>query len=1100
MNTATLGLFCLDDHQFQLRLADTAQRVYFQSTPLSREALQPLFDLTQSHYRVKAPDLKQQGRDLFNWFNQHTQGRLAQLRQASPALALSIEIQVGENDLGLRHLPWELLHDGKQFWCADALHLFTPIRLASEHRQDWQPAKRPLQVLFMASSPEDVQPVLDFEAEEAGILRATEQKPLVLHVEESGSLQGLEECLLALPDAPDVLHLSGHAQLPANSEAVFLLENDEGWLAPATAAQLAKVLIHAERVPRLLFLSGCETGKADMNRDVLSFAERLVQAQVPVVLGWALPVGDAAASQAAAVLYEKLANGLDMAKAVAAARQFLFEQNSPYWHLLRCFANRSALNPLIAKGNIRFVPPAVTQQAFLDAGNTIAVCKRENFVGRRRLLQRSLRQLRTLFGYAGYGEGILLHGMGGLGKSSTAARLVERLSATHLKAVHYGRLDEISLLASLRKALNPQVHTLLDDPERSLYARLYALFQPEANAYCDKPLVIVLDDFEQNIPKAQREHGKVNAEDYEPQSLQVLHTVLQAIHATYSDVRVIITCRHAVPIAAPYVVHEARLTSLRDAELAKKLKRMTGFQQATPTHRTQAITLADGNPRLLEWLDQVLLNPQIAVDELFARLQAEALRFREAILLQALVDAQSRAVRRVIALTALYRVPVPVAAVQALHDDPHTEAYLAQAVNVGLVEQSEEQGQAHYFVSSLLDTALAGELQDAEREVLQAAAAQTIHECWGETGTEAQRLEVVRLAITGKLANVAVEVGHRLAFTMRDQNRWAEAESLCQQILQVSADFRIFTTLAQVQQRLGKGEAAKAAIERAVSTTPPVEHISDALRRERALSFGAYADILEARGQLDEALRIRTQEQMPVYEQLGEVREIAITKGQIADILQARGQLDEALRIRTQEQMPVYEQLGEVRSIAITKGQIADILQARGQLDEALRIRTQEQMPVYEQLGEVREIAITKGKIAAILQARGQLDEALRIRTQEQMPVYEQLGEVREIAITKGQIADILQARGQLDEALRIRTTDELPVYEQLGDTRALLVGRTNTALLLWQIDAEQHQAEIQNLLQLALADAKQMQIPEAEQIEGIMREIGMYGCNLNRA
>ena len=131
MNTATLGLFCLDGHQFQLRLADAAQRVYFQSTPLSREALQPLFDLTQSHYHVKAPDLKQQGRDLFNWFNQHTQGRLSQLRQASPALALYIDIQQGTNDLGLRHLPWELLHDGKQFCCADALHLFTPIRLSS---------------------------------------------------------------------------------------------------------------------------------------------------------------------------------------------------------------------------------------------------------------------------------------------------------------------------------------------------------------------------------------------------------------------------------------------------------------------------------------------------------------------------------------------------------------------------------------------------------------------------------------------------------------------------------------------------------------------------------------------------------------------------------------------------------------------------------------------------------------------------------------------------------------------------------------------------------------------------------------------------------
>ena len=67
-----------------------------------------------------------------------------------------------------------------------------------------------------------------------------------------------------------------------------------------------------------------------------------------------------------------------------------------------------------------------------------------------------------------------------------------------------------------------------------------------------------------------------------------------------------------------------------------------------------------------------------------------------------------------------------------------------------------------------------------------------------------------------------------------------------------------------------------------------------------------------------------------------------------------------------------------------------------------------------------------------------------------------------------------------------------MPVYEQLGDTRSLLVGRTNLALLLWQMDAEKHQAEIQNLLKLALADAKQMQIPEAEQIEAIMREIGM--------
>jgi len=46
----------------------------------------------------------------------------------------------------------------------------------------------------------------------------------------------------------------------------------------------------------------------------------------------------------------------------------------------------------------------------------------------------------------------------------------------------------------------------------------------------------------------------------------------------------------------------------------------------------------------------------------------------------------------------------------------------------------------------------------------------------------------------------------------------------------------------------------------------------------------------------------------------------AVTMGKIADILQARGQLDEALKIRTDEELPVYERLGDVRSRAVTMG------------------------------------------------------------------------------------------------------------------------------------------------------------------------------------
>ena len=83
----------------------------------------------------------------------------------------------------------------------------------------------------------------------------------------------------------------------------------------------------------------------------------------------------------------------------------------------------------------------------------------------------------------------------------------------------------------------------------------------------------------------------------------------------------------------------------------------------------------------------------------------------------------------------------------------------------------------------------------------------------------------------------------------------------------------------------------------------------------------------------------------------GADREVALARGTIADILQAQGHLDEALRIRQQEELPVYERLDDVGQLAITQGKIADILQARGQLDEALRILQQKVLPCPRTLG-----------------------------------------------------------------------------------------------------------------------------------------------------
>jgi len=317
---------------------------------------------------------------------------------------------------------------------------------------------------------------------------------------------------------------------------------------------------------------------------------------------------------------------------------------------------------------------------------------------------------------------------------------------------------------------------------------------------------------------------------------------------------------------------------------------------------------------------------------------------------------------------------------------------------------------------------------------------------WGEVRGEPEALVEWLERCPLSLGLALAEAGLGYAQSCGPFGAW---QALCTRLLaEVAADdpalSNLWWTLGQVAHRAGDLDAALAAAD--------AKQAFDKGRgneREAALAANLRADILTARGKLDEALRIRTEEELPVYEKLGDVRSKAVTQGKIADILMARGELDEALRIRTEEELPVYEKLGDVRSKAVTQGKIADILMARGEFDEALRILSAEVQPAFEKLGDVSSKAVTQGKIADILTARGELDEALRIRTEEELPVYEKLGNVREKAVTQGQIADILMARGELNEALRIRTEEELPVYEKLGDVYSKAVTQGQIADIL---------------------------------------------------
>lgn len=676
------------------------------------------------------------GQALYDWLDGPKRW-MSHLRQDGTGLVLAIDVE-GR----LRQLPWELLADGGAFLCTDPSWPFTPVCHIGRTGGTPAACNRPLRVLSMTCSPEDVEPVLDLENEERLILEATRSQPIELLVEESGSLEGLEESIASFPQGHfDVFHLAGHAR-NVDGRPVFAMEDELGRCREATAEDIARAF--AGRWPRLLFLSGCGTGESVDRGAFPSLCEAMVLAGAPAVLGWTLPVPDATASEAASVLYQRLAVGDRIDEAVARTRLALSKKDRRIaverhladarqeiagrwgvsdWHLLRLYADRTPLSGLVTPLRTpgRTPPRSLSAaQEFLDRGARSEVCPRGDFVGRRRLLQRSLAVLKSHPGEPLHTEGLLLYGLGGLGKSSAAARLCERL--THLsRLVWVGRIDEEDLLDELRERIEDAVELeRLDDRRLPLKTRLRRLLE---GPFATEPAVFVFDDFEQNLDI--RADGSAVVQ---PEALAVLRSVLGAIRESASESRVLVTCRYLFEVPGPARLHVEALESMRGADLQKKLRRMAERKGVVVPLGFEGVVLAAGNPRLLERM-QAAVNAPSHEEAGAPTLEPIAAAYREELGLASWVARQEREGRRLLALLSAFEWPVHRSVLEAVATGFVLDPHLDRAAAAGLAEKVEDPLHGlRYSVSSLLRPLLEPELADPGRAEEWRCAAQRLEE------------------------------------------------------------------------------------------------------------------------------------------------------------------------------------------------------------------------------------------------------------------------------------------------------------------------------------------------------------------------------------
>jgi tetratricopeptide (TPR) repeat protein len=998
----------------------------------------------EGRYRVLSYDptasLPALGRGLYEWLDGPATRWLAAVISNSEGMTLRID--VAER---LRHLPWELLHTETTYLCFSAHHLFTPARLVTETARKIEPYNRPLRTLFMACSAEDVQPLLDFEIEEIMILESARRHQIELFVEESGSLEGLRYQVEAFGRGYfDVFHLTGHADVDKGVPR-FLMENDQGLRRDVSAEEIAEAF--QGNWPRLVFLSGCRTGQSPEQGYLPSFCEALVQAGAPAVLGWALPVYDVTANLAAGELYGHLAAGKSIDEAVARTRLHLLREGSPDWHLLRLYVNATPLDGMVTaprtpkRARLRIREAA---SEFLDAGAKVEVCKREDFVGRRRSIQRCLRTLQRREGEEQYAEGVLIHGMGGLGKSSLAARLCERM-LDHKRIVFVGALDELSFISKISCWLNdPEAIGLLNQPGLNFTQRLRNLLAGPLSAL---PVLFVLDDFEQNLEASGG--GYIAKSD----PLEILKSLLTAIRETSSESRVIVTTRYKFPLPSPLKLREEGLESLRGGELEKKLTRLKAFDPSTAIEEKtieRARALGAGNPRLLEWLNKVLVDGETESTPIMDAMEREAEKFRETVLLRELLSQMSVECRRMIALASIYELPFERHAVAIAVDGP-LDPHLDRAVSLGLIEvgTNPATGESRYFVSRLALPLIEKETTEKVRTEAVRRAANYLYQTRWQTGigigTE-EALEIFRLAIEAEEQGIAAEVGSEIARTWVNSNRYREAEALCHKALSLGEDHRLSLDLARAQVILGKTTEAEQNYGRALSLCP------DSDVKEKAGIIYNLATLVAQQGDVKRAQDL-WQESFTLKGQIGDIQGMAAALSNMAGVIARQGDNNLALDL-WKKSLALNDQTDDIRGRATTLSNMAGVIAQQGDIDQAQDL-WQKSLDTFDQIGDVRGKAITFSNMASVIAQQGDINRALEL-WKESLDILERLGDIRGMAATFSNMASVIAQQGDINQALDL-WKESFAFNEKIGDVQGMTTTLNNMAVMIaWQGDIQQ--------------------------------------------
>ncbi|MGW4907119.1 tetratricopeptide repeat protein [Streptomyces sp. NPDC004270] len=968
--------------------------------------------------------------------------------QRGDTLPLALDVEPGP----LAGLPWEtLLLPG----ASAPLALHPVIRPFRTGPGDGAPTRtaapgtaRPLRLVALLAGPSAAHTpeagLLDLEAETARLAAAVtgSATPVDLRLLSSGSLDALTAALTEA--SADIVHIVCHAR-PGH----LRLETADGAPAPVTAEDLYGALSVAGSAGPLplLVLAGCSTASARRlpRQDgggtafLPGMAEQLAASGMPAVVAMSAPVRDAYAGELTAAFYTGLASGTGPLHALHLARVALEETRQkaggdaalPEWHIPVLYT--AARTPPVSDvragetGDVQDGRHSRRRPAATPAVRPPLALPLGTFVGRRPQLRTAARAL------GGDGAGLVVHGVGGGGKSAFVGELLRFHAADRPVALVRGRTDVEEILHAITAVLPGSEDETgpLTDALRPWPDRLRELARTAAGRDTPAP-VLVLDEFEANL-----DHGTGRAGGFtDPE--------LGAFLATWADLDprtpVLVTSRHPLPSGRPDAARlpHLALPPLTPAETDLLRLRLPQTRRLPRSEWHRFKEAVGGHPRAYGYLDALLGRTSVTDTDLAHRLRRltagvdatrarvagrtrsalrEALRITAAdTLLDELVATLDSGSRTLLKYAAVHRSPVPQ---RAFTDAEDVSDALDELVSAGLLAPDGvgRDGEPLWSVHRWTAAELAALDAPSARSGHERAAVHWADVLDRQTLSQRERIHAGFEAVGHHEAcdqpTEAAQVAQRVCRLLHAVGHWTAEEQLCRRVLDwvepgSEQAAQAHRQLGLIARDRGLMDQAREHLERALTVSDTAGDLLGTAFAEHQLG-----SVLHELGDYADTER-RYRRAFDVFQGLGRDRDAAASRYQLAMLDEYRGNPAQA-RAGYEEALAAFERAEDTSAVVACLRSLAYVAQDAHDVATAMtHCRTA--AGLCRDIGdEIQELEI-RNQVGTLHVVAGELDEAhaefdaaLRIATAH--------GATEEIARSHQHLGICAERQGSLDIA-----------------------------------------------------------------------------------